>query len=164
MLNVKQFKSLVLDPTLKEAELYSSDASDLILGTLLAESNLEHIKQIGGGPAVGLLQMEPATFDDIFYRYLNRTDKKELKHIVDMFLIPEHPSYTITRPFYQLITNLPFAVLMARIRYLMVPAPIPKTIEGQAAYWKQYYNTEEGAGTIEKYLRNWTTIKEFSGG
>lgn len=159
MLNVKQFKDLVLDPTLREAGMYSWTASDLLLGTAFAESKLKHLKQIGGGPALGLFQIEPSTFDDIYYRYLGRTDKKSLKHVVDMFTVREHAGFTMTRPFYQLITNLPFAILIARIRYLLVPAPIPKTLEGQAAYWKKYYNTVEGAGTVEKYMKAWSKYK-----
>lgn len=159
MLNVKQFRDLVLDPTLHATELYSPEASDLLLGTAFAESNLQHLKQIGGGPAVGLFQMEPATFDDLYYRYLGRADKRGLKYIIDMFTVREHAGCSMTRPFYQLITNLPFSILMARIRYLMVPAPIPKTTEGQAEYWKTNYNTVEGAGTIKKYLKAWEKHK-----
>jgi len=57
------------------------------------------------------------------------------------------------------MTNLPFAILMARIRYLVVPSPIPKPPEFQAVYWKKFYNTEGGAGTVEKYLKGWYRYK-----
>lgn len=160
MNNVDQFKNLILDPTLKDTGLYSQEASDLLLGTALAESNLEFFKQIGGGPALGFMQMEPLTFNDIFHRYLEREDKAHLKRKVHLMMVPYNQNFSMTFSLQQLITNLPFAIMMARIRYLMVPAPIPKNVEGQAEYWKTYYNTEEGAGTVEKYIKSWKTYKE----
>ena len=154
MLDVGQFKDLVIDPTLKDVGLYSAEASDLLLGTALVESNLKYLKQLGGGPALGLFQMEPVTFNDIYYRYLVKANKVHLKAAVHAHMVGRDSEYLVTDPVYQLITNLPFAVLMARIKYLMVPAPIPKTVNGQAAYWKKYYNTEHGAGKVEHYLKN----------
>ena len=44
------------------------------------------------------------------------------------------------------------ALIFARLRYLVVPAGIPETIEGRAEYWKEHYNTVEGKGTPEEYL------------
>ena len=155
MNNVEQFRTLILNPTLQDANLYSQEASDLLLGTILAESNLKYFKQIGGGPALGFVQMEPGTFNDIFYRYLERDDKRHLKEKVRDVMVKEHPFLSLTTPLNQLMTNLPFAVLMARIRYLMVPHAIPHTSQQQAVYWKKYYNTEEGAGSVTKYLSNW---------
>ena len=31
--------------------------------------------------------------------------------------------------------------------------PVAGDIEGQAAFWKQHYNTPLGAGTVSKYMR-----------
>ena len=152
---IEQFKYLIIDPTLKQSGLYSPEASDLLLGTALVESNLDYLKQIGGGPALGYFQMEPATFDDIFFRYLGRDDKKELMYMVNMFLVRQHEGAVLTHPVTQLMTNLPLAVLMARIRYLMVPEPIPESVDGQAAYWKKHYNTVLGAGEEVHYLTKW---------
>jgi len=49
-------------------------------------------------------------------------------------------------------------VALCRIHYLRIADPIPGTIEGQAAYWKKWYNTTAGAGTIEEYMRNWQSL------
>ena len=38
------------------------------------------------------------------------------------------------------------------------PRPIPADVEGQAEYWKLYYNTSCGAGTVEKFLED---VKEI---
>lgn len=41
-----------------------------------------------------------------------------------------------------------FSGVFARIRLYLVPAAIPNDINGQAAYWKKYYNSAAGAGTV----------------
>ena len=38
------------------------------------------------------------------------------------------------------------------------PRPIPADVEGQAEYWKLYYNTSCGAGTVKKFLED---VKEI---
>jgi len=155
MEHVSQFKTLILDPTLKVVQLYSPEASDLLLGTSLVESNLRYFKQFDDGPARGYFQMEMSTFDDIYYRYLDR--HPELRTMLRQFefkgvLVPIGD---------QLMMNLPFAIIMARIKYLMIPAAIPDSADGQAQYWKDYYNTAGGKGTIEKYLRTWREWKAY---
>lgn len=149
MEHVAQFKNFILDPTLKIVNLYSPEASDLLLGTALVESNLQYFKQLGEGPALGFFQMEPATFDDIYHRYLDR--HPDLRTILRQFQFGGHLMSIKD----ELMMNLPFAIIMARIKYLMIPAPIPNSADGQAQYWKDYYNTAGGKGIIEKYLRKW---------
>ena len=46
-------------------------------------------------------------------------------------------------------------IMFAREHYRRVPKPIPSTVEEQADYWKRYYNSFAGKGTIEEYLQNW---------
>ena len=46
-------------------------------------------------------------------------------------------------------------VLLARLHYLRCPGAIPGDVHGQAAYWKQWYNTVAGKGTVEEYLEHW---------
>ena len=46
----------------------------------------------------------------------------------------------------------PFAV-RNRLRNKMIrPTTIPQTLEGQAAYWKEHYNSSEGAGTVNRFI------------
>ena len=49
---------------------------------------------------------------------------------------------------------------MARIHYLRVPEALPAAddVVGLAAYWKRYYNTELGAGTVEKFVESYQRI------
>lgn len=147
MLNPRQFQDHVIDPTLKLIELYSPEASDLLLGTALAESGLRALVQTGG-PALGLLGMEPFTHDDIWKTFLAyRLDlSSKIKRV--MWDGGDHRLM-------QLKSNLAYATAMARVRYLRVPGPIPKTAWEQAAYWKFGYNTNRGRGTIDHYLSEW---------
>ena len=51
---------------------YSEEAENLLMGTAAQESALgEYIRQLGNGPALGIFQMEPETFDDIVRNYLS---------------------------------------------------------------------------------------------
>lgn len=42
--------------------------------------------------------------------------------------------------------------LFTRLFYRLIPEAILETIEGRAKYWKKYYNTVLGKGTVEHYL------------
>ena len=72
-----EFRESVIKPTLEKMGLWSESAESLILGTAIQESRLKYRKQIGGGPALGLFQMEPFTHDSIRNDYLDY--RKELK-------------------------------------------------------------------------------------
>lgn len=44
------------------------------------------------------------------------------------------------------------SLIFTRLFYRLIPEAIPETIEGRAKYWKKYYNTVLGKGTVEHYL------------
>jgi len=150
LLDIQNFKNLILGPTLKAVDLYSESAVNLLLGTAIQESRLTYLKQKGGGPALGLFQIEPATLDDIYFRYLRREDKKELYEKIVQFTTRQG----IQR---QVIGNMSFAVIMARVRYLMVPEALPAhdDVGALAEYWKAHYNTSRGAGTVQGFIENY---------
>jgi len=67
-----QLRGDIVYPTLHYIGLWSDAAETLILGTIAQESRCgEYVKQVGGGPALGICQMEPATHDDIWLNYLH---------------------------------------------------------------------------------------------
>jgi hypothetical protein len=107
-----------------------------MLGTVLHESHLNYVEQVGGGPALGFSQIESKTHLDI-QRYLNRYDNKALKERV------------LSACFYEcfpsddaLIHNLRYGVLITRIKYYMISAalPAPNDFENMAKYYIKYYN------------------------
>lgn len=147
MIDVPQFVKMVITPALRATKLWSPEAEELLLGTALQESRLTYLKQLGSGPAMGVFQMEPATHDDIWKNYLKY--KSDLaKNVAKLSHSVNHQS---------LATDLLYAAAMCRVHYLRVPARLPAQgdFEGQAAYWKEYYNTYLGAGTEEEYLESW---------
>lgn len=63
-LDVGQLKHLIVAPALAALGLGGDSAVNLVTGTALAESRAAYVRQLGGGPALGLWQMGPATHDD----------------------------------------------------------------------------------------------------
>lgn len=151
MLNPIQFRELVIRPSLRALGLYSPQAEELLLGTAIQESRLVYLKQLGGGPALGLFQMEPATHDDIWDNYLKYHPALG-RSILGLSCSPELDAG-------ELVWNLLYATAMTRVHYLRVPEALPAEgdIDAQAVYWKEYYNTYLGSGTEEEYTENWYT-------
>jgi len=142
-----QLRSLIRQ-VLSPCGLYSEAAEELLIMTAAAESlGGQFIYQVGG-PAVGIFQMEPNTHDDIWENYLKYKPA----------LASETDFWTHSKDSEALVYNLAYAILMARIHYLRVAEPLPPAtdIDGLAYYWKKYYNTYLGKGTVrgakEKYL------------
>lgn len=137
----------VIKITLTPADMWSQEAEDLLVGTAIHESaGMKRITQYGGGPALSYFQMEPDTLNDLYDNYLKfHLDKKKL---LDELKIPRMNLEE------NLLTNLPFAIMAARLQYYRRPEPIPTTIEGQATYWKTFWNTHLGAGTTEQYIEH----------
>ncbi len=151
MLDVPQFRELIIKPALTVVDGYSLAADELVLGTALQESRLIYIKQLGSGPALGVFQMEPATHNDIWDNYLAYREELAAKVISLAAPNGDRPSSN------ELIGNLWYAAAMCRIHYMRVPDALPEAgdIPGLAAYWKEFYNTFEGAGTSEEFEENW---------
>ena len=42
--------------------------------------------------------------------------------------------------------------VLCRAKYYLVPEAIPLDREGRAKYWKKWYNSELGKGTVEHYM------------
>ena len=62
MIDHAQFREHVVRYALKCTGTWSHAAENLVVGTALAESGLKFLRQKGGGPALGLFQIEPSTF------------------------------------------------------------------------------------------------------
>jgi hypothetical protein len=122
----------------------------LLLGTGIQESLLIHRQQLGGGPALGLFQMESATHDDCWNNFLKF--RKGLADKVTRTLNPEQKARAAAMK-----VNDRYAAAMCRVRYMRVAAALPAAndIEGMANYWKEHYNTPLGAGTPEEFLNKW---------
>jgi len=140
MIDLADFREMVIRPALAHLDLSSPSAEALLMGTALAESGLEALRQYGGGPARGLFQMEPATHDDIFDHFL--AYRPALRERLTALAAPTPPGAE------QLAANLIYAAAMCRIHYRRVPAALSHVADAaaMARYWKDHYNTELGRG------------------
>jgi len=152
MFDYNQFKTHVVEPTLREFGLWSPAAEILLLGTVAAESNGgEFLVQHNNGPALGAYQIERNTHVDVWENYLNyRPDRlDQMRCFLGYYSRPSHD---------RLITDLAYATIIARFIYLRVPEPLPgaHNIPGLAAYHKQHYNTPLGKSTPEHWINSLT--------
>lgn len=141
----------VIDETLDHLGLNSEAAVNLLLLTAAVESDMgSYLGQING-PALGIYQMEPDTYWDIHKNFLKfRPDLHE--QVSDFSLSVELGGAK------ELAGNLYYATAMARVHYLRFAEPLPKAddVEGLAKYWKKYWNTDLGAGTVEAAIYKYT--------
>jgi hypothetical protein len=139
-LDKKQFESLIRQTLTDFDPAFCSDAAvNLLLGTAAVESAFgTYIRQIKG-PALGVFQMEPDTFTWLRVNYEGRLTE------------------LMTAQFNHLEWNLRLAIIMARLRYRIVPEPLPEAgdVTGLAAYWKKHYNSIKGKGTVGDFTHNY---------
>ena len=50
------------------------------------------------------------------------------------------------------LTNIALACAFCRLHYRRKPRAIPGTLPGRAAYWKRYYNSVNGKGSVGHYV------------
>ena len=151
-MNAAQLREYVIRPALRQLDPhipYSEGAVELVLGTAAQESRFEYIAQLGGGPALGLWQMEPATHDDCWANYI--AARPQLITTLGRVIAPWGGGAE------QMAWNLIYAACMARLQYRRFPEPLPKAedLDGIAALWKLRWNTMLGAGTVEEFKANY---------
>lgn len=155
MLNPNQYANLILQPALKALDMFSISAMHLMLCTALVESNLKHLKQLPNGPALGLLQMEPETYFDVKRYLYTREDilNKVLKHCQYSFM-PRTDA---------LVSNLAFSAMMSRIKYWMIPEPLPHYTDSCALanYYELYYNGNPDVDKTEEFLMHHDNIETY---
>lgn len=154
MIKATDLRDYVIVPVLKLLEfydprMYSPAAVNLLLGTAAHESLCGfHLKQVKG-PALGVWQVEPTTHADVYENFINRRPG-----LLEIFrgLRSGWPD--------QLVWDLRYSAAVARVIYWRAPEAIPEKddIEGQARYYKKYYNTASGKGSIDAYIDNCSII------
>ena len=158
-LYLPQFREYVVIPALNQLDgiAYSLAADQLVIGTLAQESHGTYIKQLGKGPAMGLFQMEPATHIDIWLNFIKfrRPIQNSLlamtsDSVDENYFSSGWPDHNA------LVWNNRYAAAMCRVHYYRVKYALPKAndIKALASYWKDHYNTKDGAGTVEEFIKN----------
>ena len=121
MIDAKDLKYYVIQPVLSAMEPLWPGASNpaavnLLLGTAFQESNVggvTHLRQIGGGPGLGIYQIETATHDDIWETYLGTRPEKAsfVRGLASQNMREDRPFHD------DLISNLRYQTVIARIKY-----------------------------------------------
>ena len=141
----KQIREII-EWALKKMDLYSFEAVDLIYKTGMAETGYKHLKQMGGGPAIGFWQVEPATLIDILDNYVKYRPnlEKGLKSL----------GFSRNDVETRVMSNIALQVAFCRLKYKRdkYPLPLIGDLQGQAKYWKRVYNTKLGKGTIKHFM------------
>lgn len=154
-LDVRQVRNEIIVPTLMymaaETDLRGRidhpAAVELLLGTAACESRFRYVRQVGGGPALGIYQMEPATHRDILTR---------VRGPCRQFLVDER----LLGCAEQMVGDLYAATVFARLLYWLRPEPLPAVgdRDAQGRYYKQWYNSSLGKGSRSRYVRHWNEL------
>jgi len=140
MFDKKQFKDLITRVLSEHPELLSDSAVNLLLSTAAQESQFgRYLRQVGGGPALGVFQMEPETFIWLQSVYFD-----------------VYPEISI-RMAEELEWDLRLSIFMARLKYRSIPTKLPDAndIPGMAKYWNRYYNANPDHGTDAEFIENY---------
>jgi hypothetical protein len=132
--------------------LYSPDAEELLMATCAQESLMGQYRHQVSGPAVGIFQMEPRDFDDIWTNYLAyHWDLAAAIRALSTSLIPQAA---------EMQDNDALAIAMCRVHYLRAPTGLPSgsSLNAMWAYYKQYYNTPAGAAKQIDFVRNYHNL------
>ena len=122
----------------------TEEARYLIFETGMAESGYRHLEQIGGGPGISFWQLEIGTVLDIWENFVVYR-KPYIEALYKMGLVEEQLTFRV-------LTNIALAAAFCRLYYRRKPGAIPGTLPGRAAYWKKYYNTAGGKGSVDHYV------------
>jgi hypothetical protein len=150
----QDFREAVVRPALHAIDHWSPAAENLLVGTAAVESGFMRLRQAGGGPALGIFQIEPATHEDIWDNYLAFRPElsSEVRGLASQHIFHEDMHR-------ELVGNLFYATAIARIVYLRVKPPLPHAddLQGLADYWKAHYNTPAGAGKPAHFIERYAT-------
>ena len=162
MIIISKMKYQIEKTSSKLGDKYASpEAVNLVLATGIVESRYEYIKQMGDGPARSFWQVEPATAVDTLAHFLvHRSSLMQKCAEATLVDLKYWQTYDENVWAEILEKNIAAGIVHARLKYWRVPKKMPSSLEGQAEYWKKYYNSESGAGSpehfielVKKYLR-----------
>ncbi|MEX2630014.1 MAG: hypothetical protein WD341_08760 [Tistlia sp.] len=167
---IELFDTQVVVPTLAvlagaEPRMNSLSARQLLVGTAVAESDLQHALQVPNGPARSRFQIEPGTVK-LLNSWLGERGRESLAQaivsLIPVELLPDGDP-TMDGMADHLAFNDWLACGLARVLYWSWPdsLPAPGDWMGHAEAWKRMYNGP-GKGTPGKFMeRNRDTIAYF---
>ncbi len=149
MFNISQFRELIVKSSLDDLLFYSKDVEELLIFTCANESLGGTYLHQAKGPALGIFQMEPSTYNDLWQNFINNNHSLLLR-ISSNF---DHNVHNEAR----LIYDLRFATAMAACFYMRIRKPFPAydDVNGIWEFYKLHYNTMKGAATKDTAIANY---------
>ena len=155
----QQYRSLI-KRVITRMGMYSEEAEDLVLGTGLYESQYRYIRQIGSGIAKSFWQVEVATAQDNIKSYLKYRQSKA-RMCASAAMVPLKFTMIGTSDLEigdMLESNIAYGIMHCRLKYWRVPKKVPQDLEGQAHYYKKYYNSAQGKASEEEYIEQYKDL------
>lgn len=150
--NVADFRTHIVAPTLDLCQDLAAMPDtpyirDLIVATCAQETRLGTYLHQVRGPALSIYQFEPATLDDLLKNFASAP---RYAGILRASRVEGQPNDT------QVIWNLRFATVCARLYYYRVREALPRqtTFDSLWHYYKTYWNTRLGAATPESFRQS----------
>lgn len=148
------FRHLIVRDTTQLMGMWSPSAENLLMGTCAQESRMAYyLTQYPKGPARGPFQMESektggcSTFEGVLSLVVPKA--KEKSEFLRQYNFTDDPD--------RMVWDLQFATIMCRLQYWRFEEPLPAydDIKGLATYWKRYYNSVYGKGTVKDFIANY---------
>jgi len=147
MFDIKQFRQCILSPTMEALQIRSPQLAELMVFTCATESaGGTYLKQIVG-PALGIYQIEPATFTDVWINYILR--KPDIVNLLSLNLgVHRMPMPT------DVIHDLRLATATSLFLYIQRKAkPLDSSEETMWDLYKRLYNTVKGKATKDASIK-----------
>lgn len=160
-MKLEHFRDCIVRPVLASmADAYNPKLNNqaienLLICTAVHESdNFNALVQYGGGPAQGVMQIEPDTHDDIWANFLEgRKSRESLKAVVRHYM---NDMDAVD----QLDGNWFYCVAIARLKYWRARDPLPDAWDhvGLARYYKEIFNTSEGKASLPEVSKEFGDV------
>jgi len=147
---VKHFAQAVCDVLGKGEQ---NAAVWLLCETVAAETQYGTYKDpTPNGAGRGLGQIDKVPFEDVKAR-ASRADVDALKAAFDIDIKMIEWDDLNFSPL--------LSMIFTRLHYKLRPGAIPQTLKGRAEYWKKYYNTVLGKGTVDQYIVSARNFRDY---
>ncbi len=147
MLDVNQFREVIVLPALHGLQLYTKELAELLVFTCAVESaGGTYIKQIHG-PAVGIFQIEPAVFTELWVNCIIR-NPSYINLLTMNFHVHQMPKPD------ELMTDLKLSAAICGLYYKWKKVnPLQMDAEYLWGLYKEFYNTKNGKAEHETSLK-----------
>lgn len=150
-INAAQFREYIVKPALvlcwDQAQVPATPfIHDLLIATAAQETLLGKWLHQVRGPALGVYQIEPASFHDLMQNFV--ISNKRYNTLLE---VAGGSGIAVNR----VIFDLRFATVIARLFYYRVLEPLPKatTFDTLWGYYKAHWNTTAGRATEADFER-----------